>query len=91
MYYVTRRARRVAVQERKENITVTRKTRIVGWNRDYMRAYRAGSMGLRTNDKVKVARTHRSALDTDYNFVGQPAGEVGVDYEDTTNVLNHTG
>ena len=48
-------------------------------------------MGLRTNDKVKVARTHRSALDTDYNFVGQPAGEVGVDYEDTTNVLNHTG
>ena len=60
-------------------------------NRDYMRAYRAGSMGLRTNDKVKVARTHRSALDTDYNFVGQPAGEVGVDYGDTTNVLNHTG
>ena len=60
-------------------------------SRDYQRAYRAGSMGLLTNNKVKIARTHRSALDTDYTFVGQPEGEDGVSYGDTDGVLNKEG
>ena len=37
--------------------------------RDYMRAYRAGAMGLEADSRVRLVKTHRCALDTDFTFV----------------------
>ena len=39
--------------------------------RDYMRAYRAGAMGLEADACVRLVKTHRCALETDYTFVSE--------------------
>ena len=38
-------------------------------NRDYHRVYRAGVVGLEAEEAVKKCKSHRCALDTDYNFI----------------------
>ena len=38
-------------------------------NRDYHRVYRAGVVGIEAEDAVKMCKSHRCALDTDYTFI----------------------
>ena len=39
--------------------------------RDYVRAYMWGATGLEVEIKIKMYKTHRSALDTDFKFVSE--------------------
>ena len=39
--------------------------------RDYVRAYMWGATGLEVEIKIKLYKTHRSALDTDFKFVSE--------------------
>ena len=50
-------------------ITLHHMRRFARKNRDYMRAYRAGAMGLGVENMIKELKTHRNALDTDLVFV----------------------
>merc|ERR1712070_591412 len=51
------------------NVTLRHTRKFARRNRDYMRSYRGGALGLDADSKVKVCKAHRCALDTDYAFI----------------------
>ncbi len=54
-----------------EVLTIYYVRKFVGRARDYMRAYRLGTIGLGAETAIKKYKTHWSMLDVDFKFVSK--------------------